>query len=197
MPGEFGATARPRRPRRSGAAAVLAVGRLEDEPLAVVAGRLPACTPNRIRSRCARRTLEIALHLRPRREVRGAVHQRPAWIERASAPRRAGCSSRSARRRACRARPARTASSRTAVAGRTASAEHAARRRVARDDGVVDAQAAEAVADLDRPRAAADDDDRIVAGRERPLAWSAAAIGVRSQRSRSAAGAPGPGASGT
>ena len=47
--------------------------------------------------------------------------------------------------------------------------EHAAGPVVGREDGVLDPEAAQRVADLERPGAAADDDQRVVARREGPL----------------------------
>ena len=47
--------------------------------------------------------------------------------------------------------------------------EHAARLRVVRDHGMIDAETAQRVRQLKSPRAAADDDERIPTGRKRPL----------------------------
>ena len=105
--------------------AVLAVRRLEDEALAVrallAAGRRPAAVVADPGPGLPRRSREVLLHLRPRREVRGPVHQARHQRAVRRARRRGGCSSRSARRPGCRARRARTAWSRTGAAGRTAS----------------------------------------------------------------------------
>ena len=49
---------------------------------------------------------------------------------------------------------------------------------VGRDDRVLDAQAPQGVADLEGPRAAADDDERVVAGREGPLALAPPSVGA-------------------
>ena len=111
---------------------------------------------------------EVRLHLRPRREVRACRPSARAGSRASPARRRAGCSSRSARRRACRARPARAAWSTTGGAGRTASGGTSrratdrprsprGRRRDARSEYET----------WRRAGAAADDDDRVLAGRER------------------------------
>ncbi len=88
--------------------AVPAVGRLDDEPLAV-RGRLARCRrPAAVVADGDAGPVdegrEVGLHLGSRREVRRSVHERrPGWPG-SPASRRAASSSRSARRRACRAR---------------------------------------------------------------------------------------------
>ncbi len=114
---------------------------------------------------------ERCLHLGPRREVRGAIHElgldRPVriFVRDQAVPvvplvgPRAACGS------------GRTAWSTTAGAGRTASGGTSRRAASSAEiDRVGHAEMAQRVRDLEAARAAADDDDRIVAGRERPVA---------------------------
>src|SRR3990172_4464202 len=57
-----------------------------------------------------------------------------------------------------------------------------ARRLVRGDERVVDAEAPQGVADLDAARTAAHDDQRVVAGRERPSVYLAHRFALRSRR---------------
>ena len=126
--------ARPRRRVRLGdadghdqdAAAVDAVGRLDDEPLArppLPPGASPSSGSHT--GSAARPVPRRPRGWPPSRPATGSTSCRPSARPGAPGspvPRRAGCSSRSARRRGCRARPGHAAWSTTAGAAGTASA---------------------------------------------------------------------------
>src|SRR4051794_23436583 len=151
------------------AAAVLAVRRLQHEARAVVARRLPGAAVADAQRRTLREGREARLHLRPRRQVVGAVHQRrherlqlrlvgqeavvvvPLVLAGGPLGRRVGL------------RPGDQA-----LVDREPP-EHPARLLVAGNDGVLYAEAAQEVRGLKPAGAAADDDDVVVAGRRGPL----------------------------
>ena len=179
------------------AAAIGAIGRLDLEPVAVgrldAARRRPAAAVADGDVRAFREGDEVGLHLRPGREVRAAVHQprlegpRRRVLGQQAVPVVALVGARSARDRRVRLGP------RQQTLEERPAAEHAARRRIGRDDRVLDAERAQRRRDLERTGPAADDERRVVARREgRVLGVLSSAIG-----SPPAVGGPGPGASAT
>jgi hypothetical protein len=131
---------------------------------------------------------EVGLHLRARREVRRAVHERR--LDRTvSGSRRAGCSSRSARRCGCPPAGAwgLVHDSRRWKEGQRRNIPPGAGSPTRRRDR---SPAVTANRRSGSPGSAADDDDRVVA--RRVTAGVSSAIGSRRE-----GGAPGPGASAT
>ena len=138
------------------AGAVVAVGRLDLEAFAVRALDRGGSPSSGSRTGLPPGPLgegdEVGLHLRAATGNTTCHPSARAGWPCNSGPRRAGCSSRSARTRATRAGPVRAAWSTTASLEERPAAEHPASRRVGRDDCVVDPQRAQRVRDLERSR---------------------------------------------
>src|SRR5258708_18516896 len=150
-------------------AAVRAVGRLEREAIALALRTGPSRAIPDLHAGVGRERGEVLLHLGARREVRRAVHQ--AGLDRAQAvlfadervPVVALVVARATLFGRERLRP------RQEALEEWPAAEHAAWRGIGGDDRVLDAGARQRVAELQPARAAADDDDRVFAGRERAV----------------------------
>ncbi len=153
------------------AAAVLALVGDEDEPVALggflVPRRLPLAAIAHHHARAVREGRQVRLHLRARGEVGGAIQELrgdPAQLrlgrEEAVPVPALELSGRPIGRRVG-LRPRQQSLEERPLP------EHPAGARVAGDDGVLDPQPAEEVRDLERSRARAHDDDRILARRVR------------------------------
>ena len=150
-------------------AAELAVRRLEDPAIAVAPRGRPATAEAHGDSGPLRERREVALHLRSRRVVRAAIHDRGhqrgvlALDGQQAVPVVALVLACAALERRVRLRP------REQPLEERPAPEHAAGTLVRRDHGVADAKTRERVADLKAAGSAAHDDDRVLARWVRPV----------------------------